>query len=1093
MSTWVISSSTLILVVFTLRALLKKRLSLRLRYLLWLPLLLRLLIPGSLWNIPQQVTPDEADPRILVDPLQRREYAVRRIPESLLSVEHPRQKLSAQETPLEPDLAVSSTTAAAIPATSALTVRAAAPAQQLSLPELLHRLYFAGAAATLAALLGAQLRFSLRLRRSRIRLAFVKTTLPIYACSWLEAPCLLGLFRPAIYLPTALSANPEQLSHALAHEQTHLRHGDLLWSGLRALALALHWYNPLVWLAALLSRRDAELACDEGAITRLGEAQRLAYGRTLIQLSCSGRALRLRPVLSMADRGGCLRERVRLVANAPRTAAWALALAMLISLLATGCAFAKKEEAPVQTGPFYESEYQPLQLPGKSVYSACLSGDRLYAATEEEDATSGRTICRLYSSDLNGGDQQEFAIPFPLPYELPEDAELLDLTVTRLFPGPEGSVIALGFVCYETVVDDGILLSDGSTMPSWQWHSENFALQLDANGELLHCRALPETSSWIAPQTDDDGNIYQIDDLGALRVFSMANGEDWTIQPAQQCWQLLRLGDGRVALVLLSGSGLEVHAFDPENRSLQLIASTFGQLGLTVYPGAFGWDLLVNTGTMLYGVKGTGEQGTVVTWLNCDLDGNKLLDIVPDADGQTLRCVFGVPYEAKKDFGVATIRQTDLPPREERTVLTLGCMGLNKDTADLVLHFNRSDRDYRIEVKDYSGFRTNASPQASYTMLNAEIVAGQSPDLFCTNGLPMRDYAARGLLEDLWPYIDADAELGGRDALMAPLFSAMEQKGKLYTVAPYFSIQTVIGAKSTVGDRQGWSMEDFMTLWQQMPEGSTILGPWFDKKAALTRSLCMRVDQFLDKDTGICRFDSEEFRDLIRFSDLFNDRAELWTDYVGKEHERIIDGEQMLLYTALNGFDDVCSNAAQLGDQPIYVGLPGVSGNGSAFDIPMGLAMSASCRHKEAAWRFLRGTLDANRQLAHARGEFTSPFPTNRRAFDALLEDAMREEYVKNDKGEYVLDANGARLRQPKFTIASGYGTDTIPVYAMTEQQAAQLLALIEGITCMEYWDDAVMDVVYDEIERYYSGQKSLELVTADIQKRMSLYMEEQK
>ena len=105
----------------------------------------------------------------------------------------------------------------------------------------------------------------------------------------------------------------------------------------------------------------------------------------------------------------------------------------------------------------------------------------------------------------------------------------------------------------------------------------------------------------------------------------------------------------------------------------------------------------------------------------------------------------------------------------------------------------------------------------------------------------------------------------------------------------------------------------------------------------------------------------------------------------------------------------------------------------------------------------------------------------------------MREEYVKNDKGEYVLDANGERFRQPKFTIASGYGTDTIPVYAMTEQQAAQLLALIEGITCMEYWDDAVMDVVFDEIERYYSGQKSLELVTADIQKRMSLYMEEQK
>ncbi len=56
------------------------------------------------------------------------------------------------------------------------------------------------------------------------------------------------------------------LRHVLTHEFTHYRHGDHLWSMLRCLALAVHWWNPLVWLAAELSRRDAELACDEGAL-----------------------------------------------------------------------------------------------------------------------------------------------------------------------------------------------------------------------------------------------------------------------------------------------------------------------------------------------------------------------------------------------------------------------------------------------------------------------------------------------------------------------------------------------------------------------------------------------------------------------------------------------------------------------------------------------------------------------------------------------------------------------------------------------------------------------------------------------------------
>ena len=65
--------------------------------------------------------------------------------------------------------------------------------------------------------------------------------------------------------------------HVLAHELTHYRHGDHLWSLLRCVAVTLHWYNPLVWLAAALSRRDAELACDEGTLHRLGEEERTAY------------------------------------------------------------------------------------------------------------------------------------------------------------------------------------------------------------------------------------------------------------------------------------------------------------------------------------------------------------------------------------------------------------------------------------------------------------------------------------------------------------------------------------------------------------------------------------------------------------------------------------------------------------------------------------------------------------------------------------------------------------------------------------------------------------------------------------------------
>ena len=70
----------------------------------------------------------------------------------------------------------------------------------------------------------------------------------------------------------------------LAHEQTHARHLDPLWSLLRGVCLTIYWFDPLVWLAAVLSREDCELACDEGTLRALGADERTAYGKALLTL-----------------------------------------------------------------------------------------------------------------------------------------------------------------------------------------------------------------------------------------------------------------------------------------------------------------------------------------------------------------------------------------------------------------------------------------------------------------------------------------------------------------------------------------------------------------------------------------------------------------------------------------------------------------------------------------------------------------------------------------------------------------------------------------------------------------------------------------
>ena len=117
-----------------------------------------------------------------------------------------------------------------------------------------------------------------KLRKTRQPVERADCRLPVYLSSYVSSPCIFGL-RPAIYIrPDNLTCG-QALRYILAHEETHYRHGDHLWSYLRCACLALHWFNPLVWWAAILSRRDCEIACDESTLNRIGDGHRKAYGK----------------------------------------------------------------------------------------------------------------------------------------------------------------------------------------------------------------------------------------------------------------------------------------------------------------------------------------------------------------------------------------------------------------------------------------------------------------------------------------------------------------------------------------------------------------------------------------------------------------------------------------------------------------------------------------------------------------------------------------------------------------------------------------------------------------------------------------------
>ena len=168
-----------------------------------------------------------------------------------------------------------------------------------------------------------------------------KRRLPaFYLAEGISSPCLYGLpGREAVYLTAGVIDDTEKLRHVITHELVHKKHGDSFWAVLRSVLVTVYWFHPLVWVAAVCSKRDCELACDEGALKMLGEEERISYGETLLSIiTRKGRASDLVcTATTMTGSGKSVKERIRFIADRPKTLL--VAVAGVLVLTAAVCLF----------------------------------------------------------------------------------------------------------------------------------------------------------------------------------------------------------------------------------------------------------------------------------------------------------------------------------------------------------------------------------------------------------------------------------------------------------------------------------------------------------------------------------------------------------------------------------------------------------------------------------------------------------------------------------------------------------------------------------------------------------------------------------
>ena len=429
-----LTSSALILALLALRQLFRRTVSRRMQYALWLLVLARLLVPVNVGTLAHNVLSAAEPVQAVVE--ERLDTPVLYVQDG--TERRPAQLLPGKESQGEP-LSPPSGAAQTAPADEYYTVTPTY--RTVTLSEALTYVWSAGMAGVGAWFLFTNLRFARALRKARTPYSVEGCRYPVYLVSALPSPCLFGVLRPAVYLNEKALQSPDALRFVLAHEQTHARHLDPLWSLLRGVCLTVYWFDPLVWLAAVLSREDGELACDEGTLRALGADERTAYGKALLALVpvCDKPQNPLLGATTMTSGKRSLKERVTCIAE--NRQAKAVAVFAAVALAAAVCAVSFTGSSRplsevcgefwdveatctyVEERPDVDARYTPAD--GTVRLSEHLALVRIGSAHPKKTVAVNPAWSTLYLTlpDADGGTAEPLTINFIREYDAPGSTE----------------------------------------------------------------------------------------------------------------------------------------------------------------------------------------------------------------------------------------------------------------------------------------------------------------------------------------------------------------------------------------------------------------------------------------------------------------------------------------------------------------------------------------------------------------------------------------------------------------------------------------------------------------------------------------------
>lgn len=726
-------------------------------------------------------------------------------------------------------------------------------------------------------------------------------------------------------------------------------------------------------------------------------------------------------------------------------------------------------ESAVKKEWVYVPEFITVEEGNVSYYDMQLTGENVYYLTydwNEETQEQSQRICR-YS--------------------------LADKSVTS-------HVIAMGEESGRQDINRGYFLEDGTMYAIAYSYSEDYSesfqclTMFDAEGKQKFSQDITELSgdSYLdSLAVDGEGRIY-VSSEGKVLLFDAEGNSKGSVivDNTGNTWidTLVRGKDGKVYIGYSNYDGntssYTLCEVDFDGKKMGASYENFPRSSSLA--AGVEYDFLISNGREVSGYNlGQKEAEYLFDWLDSDINGNSVRKFSQLEDGRVIAVI--EDWE-NNDRGIALLTKKKAEEAPQKETITIATMGGSYSLQSKAVKFNKANSQYHISVKEYvnyDNFNENTWSDA-LTNLNNDITSANCPDLIDLSSVNIEQLTAKGVLEDLNPYLEKSGKLNKSD-FVENILNAYTFNGALISIPVYFNVQTVVGAASMVGSESGWTLDELIALSNAHPDAE--LFDRVSKQYILRMAMMFNGDSFIDWNTGECSFDSDAFKNILEFVNKFPDEIKS-EEGMDSEPTRIQNGEVLLATSYIYDFNQLqMYNEIFKGDYNC-IGFPTVDGTGGhALSGGDAYAITAKSGHKDGAWEFLESILTEEDNERYWNG-----FPTIKTRLDNMKKKAMEPDYILDENGEILKDENGEPMIS-EGTSSVGYEDGWSYTYRKpTQEEIDKVVELMDNARPVSYnGNDEITKIINEEAEGFFKGQKSVDEVVGIIQNRVKIYVGETK